>query len=431
MLIEQSYKASMAKTFCILFIIAITWTGMNLYRYYTGPEVKIDTYIKHLEKKEYHKIYEMFDNGPELNWYSKEQIIEYYTRSYDRENSLVEIMKKGSVIFKGDPSSKENNIAFCNVRYIYNSGEKTVPLYLEKINNEWRIKFPFLLSEVKIHAPLGSAVYINERKIETYENEMYIERNVLPGKYKIQIEFPNQIYSTYNQVINVPDEKEVFLPYNTLNVEVATAKNMIVQLDDIKKNSTNGIASFNNMLEGNYKLRVFSPNNFIDPVEMNIGVDKDTRLFSVFDITLSQTGKAYLDEFIKAFYKSYLQDIKDQKCTHIEAYIHEETSKDFMSNFTQWFIENKNIQDAKIAAVPSQMEIDNLGFLHTDVLETIELTNKEFDEYENRYINRQYQVILEWDTIIDISQEKWLITDRTMKQSIVSYKDLEGKWVQY
>ncbi len=432
MLAEQGYKTFLIrKLTIILFIVAMTWTTISLYCYYTGPVFKIDTYIGYLTKKEYTKVYEMFDQDEVLNKYSKEQIIAYYTSIYDGENSLIEMTKKSSVIFNNSSADEENKMAFCNIQYVCTTGEKTVPLHLTKREDQWVIKFPFILSDIKIHAPMDSSVYINAKKIDTYENEMYIQRDVLPGKYRVQIDFPNQIYSTHNQVINVPDEKEVFLPYNTLSVQIETVKNMIVQLQDVKKNSVDGVAVFNNILEGNYTLKVFSKNNFINPIELDIGVSKDERSFSILDVTLSQTGKEQLGEFIKEFYKDYLKDIKAQKCTHISTYIHEETSEDFINHFTQWFIADKDVQDAKIVIEPSRMEIDRRGFLHTDLLEIVELTNKEFDEYRNGYINRQYKIILEWDTIIDISEEKWLITDRTMKQSIVSYKDQDGNWVQY
>ena len=415
----------------MLLIIAAIWTSISFYLYYTGPTFKIDTYMKYLTQKEYAKIYDLLDIDTDLSKYSKDAIIAYYTKIYNTENTLIKVNRTSKITFKNDGTSKVNNEAFCNIKYVHTAGEKVFPLYLKKEKDKWMIKFPFLFSEVAIHAPMGSQVYINDKKVTEYRDDKYIENNVLPGKYTVKIEFHNEIYSTYNQVINVPEEKEVFLPYHTFSVEIETAKNMLVQLQDVELYSTDGKVTFNNIVEGNYKLKVSSPNHYIEPIETYIQVSKDERLFGVEDIRLSQGGKEKFDEFIKGFYNAYLQDIKAQKYASIQEYVHDETKEHFISQFKAWFIDHKAIQEASVEVQQDHVEIDKLGFLHADLLETIEITNKELDEFENQEIEREYKIILEWHTVVDLSSPKWVITDRTIRESLVSYKDLDGRWVQY
>lgn len=431
MLVGKSNKVFIIQILVIIAIIPIVWTSISLYHYYTGPKFKIDTYMKHLAQKEYELVYDMLDKEEVFNMYTREQITQYYTKQYNIENNLVEIVRKNNITLTKDTVNREVEIAFCNIKYIYANKEQLATLYLTKRGNEWKVKFPFPLSEVKIYAPIGSEVYINDQKISLYENETYIQRNVLPGKYLVKVDFLNKMYNPYKKTINVPDEKEVFLPYDALNVEVMTIKNMTVELEGIQKNSEEGVAVFNNILEGNYKLKIFSENDYINPIETAVGINKNARVFNMFDVTLSEIGKEKLKKFISDFYNSYLKDIKEAKCSNILQYINKEANNNFINDFKEWFIENKDIKEARIAVRPSGIKIDELGFLHADLLETIELTNKEFDEYENAYVSRKYKLILEWDTKIDISGEEWLIVDRMVKQSIVSYKDLDGRWVQY
>jgi hypothetical protein len=164
---------------------------------------------------------------------------------------------------------------------------------------------------------------------------------------------------------------------------------------------------------------------------MNIMIDKNARLFSIFDITLSDKGENKLREFINGFYKGYLQDIKQKKLDNIMAYMNKDTQMNVGEDFKKWFIENKDVRDAKIEVELQEVKIDEKGLLHSSIIEMIELTNNEFDEYENRNVDRDYKIVLEWDSVMDIGGDKWSISDRKIKQSIVSYKDEEGKWVQY
>lgn len=423
----QSDKTFLFRICSILFLIAAIWTGTKLYLYYTGPQFKVDTYIKHLARKDYNKIYEMFNHEDIPKSYSKEQIVAYYTQSYDKENILIKVSKKGKMRIKDG----EIPIAFCNILYSYTNEEKIFPVYVEKINNKWTMKMPFQIADIKIHAPIGSKVYINNHQVSHYEDKMYVQKNVLPGQYKIQISFPNQLYSDYNKIIEVPKETEVFLPYDTLSIEVATIKNMYVKLGDIQKQSGEGIVTFDNVLAGRYKLKIWNDNNLIEPIEMDIGINKDVRLFNIFDFSLSKEGKSQLNQFIKGFYEEYLEDIKTKSYTRISKYFDATNNVNLIKDFKAWFIDNKDIQGIKLHIKPSQASMDKSGFLHMQILETIEMTNKEKDEYENNVIDRSYRIVLEWDTIIDISSENWVIADRKINQSIVAYKDLEGRWVQY
>lgn len=411
--------------------VCMVWTSICLYTYYTGPQFTIDSYINHLARKEYAALYEMMDKEKDFNSFTKEQIVNYYTKQYDTENNLVEISKRKNIVITKNPTSSKSKIAFCNIKYTFSNKEQTAALYLIKRGSEWKIKFPFILSGIKVYAPAGSNVYINGQKTTVYENDVYVQKDVLPGKYLVKVDFQNQELMPYTALINVPDEKEVILPYDALKVEVATIKNVVVELEGIKKASAEGVAVFNNILEGSYKLKVFSPNEYINPIEMAINVNKTHRQFSLFDVTLSEKGKEKLNTFINAFYNDYLKDIKGKKCESILSYISKEANGNITSDFKDWFINNKNICEAKIVVQPSEIRIDEQGLLHTSLLETVNLTNKEFDEDKNCNVNRKYKLILDWDTTIDISGENWQIKNKEIKQSMVSFEDSDGKWVQY
>lgn len=431
MLSDKSSNVYIVKLLTILIGIAVVWTSISLYFYYTGPQFTIDTYMTYVARQDYEKVYELLDIEQLNNLYGKEEIIAYYKRIYEVQNHLLKLVRNSKPIIKKPGSPDTSITAFSNIKYVFSDNEHTAPLYLVKRADKWMIRFPFELSAVKIYAPIGSTVYLDGNPISIYNQEAYTAENVLPGQYLVQIEFPGHMYNTYRKTIVVPEEKEVLVPYNTLNVEIATIRNMIIELEGVKKKSDGGIAIFNNVLEGNYHLRIYSPNNDIEPIEMPVHIHKDKRLFSCFDVTLSETGKNKLSSFTNDFYKSYIKDIKNRQCLDLLNHLNKETNNDFIKNFKDWFIENKTIQDAKMSVQQSNTSIDQLGFIHTDLLETIELTNREFDEYENREINKQYRLILEWETIIDMSEGDWKIIDRKIKQSLVSYKDFDGKWVQY
>ena len=424
-------KLNIMKILTLVLFALIIWTSISVYCYYTGPEAVVDTYIDQLAKKEYEEIYTLIDQEGLQKKYTKEQLVGYYKKVYEIDDNLVAVRRVGKATTKRAAESKESCLAFCNMNYIFSNKQQTDALYLIKKGPVWKLRFPFAESEVKVYAPLGSKVYINEKEIKDYKGEAYVESNVLPGKYLIHVEFPSRIYNNFYQNITVPQEKEIFLSYNMLDVEVKTIKNMIVELEGVQKESGEGIAVFSNMLEGNYKLKVLSKNAYIEPIEKNITVNKEARLFQILDVSLSDEGKEKLSNFMKEFYNSYLKDIREQQCVHILSYLSKESLPHYKDNFSAWFIENKKIKKTKILVRPSAIQIDESGFFLAIVQEVIELVNREFDKYENDYVNRTYKLILEWDTIIDIAKEDWTIIKREMRQSIVSYKDSDGKWVQY
>lgn len=91
----------------------------------------------------------------------------------------------------------------------------------------------------------------------------------------------------------------------------------------------------------------------------------------------------------------------------------------------------KNIVGVDVVYKPEAVTIDQEGRLHSSITETVELTNQEYDDLEQKEVKRVYKVIIKWQTIVDISTNEWKIVNRSIKESVIAVKDLEGKWIQY
>ena len=140
---------------------------------------------------------------------------------------------------------------------------------------------------------------------------------------------------------------------------------------------------------------------------------------------LSQEGYNKISEFTNQFYQGYMQGIKKQSSDFLMQHVEEDILEQVTEEYRSWFIDYKDIQDAKVTIQVEQMQLKDTAEVKLTILEVIQMTNKEDTELT------EYQVVLKWDNILSILEKDYKIKERTLVESLVSYKDEEGKWVQY
>lgn len=418
----------------LLAIIASSGIGILLIilMYYNGPTYALEQYFKFINQKQYQEAYAMLYQDETLQTFSKDEILGYYEKIYSQRDYLITVSKESSFIYK-DITEESKNIktAFCNVKYIFDSKTEEGSIVLIKENKKWKIKMPFKKESLKIYAPLGSKVYLNNSLIEDNNENPYKEKMVLPGKYSVKVVFDNPLYNEYITTVSVPETTELFLPYNMLRVSINTYKNSIVELAGCKKKSTAGTLQFDNLLQGKYSVRIYDENGLIEPKEEQIEVHHDAKIFDIKNYKLSSEGKTYLDKFLKDFYTQYKKGIEDHTTDDLYEYFDYKNRIGILSEFNSWFIENKDIKEAVVNVIVEETSINNDGQLEAVILEDTTLTNREVDEYNNETM-QDYRLVLKWKVTIHMdNKEDWKITDKVILGSTVAYKDLEGKWTEY
>lgn len=400
--------------------------------YYYSPMYAVDQYFKCLNQKQYEKLYAMLYQDETVKHFSKDDILSYYEKIYHDSNYLITAGKQGKFIYK-DITEKGNTIkaAFCNVKYTFDTKTETGTLVLIKENQKWKVKFPFKKESLKIYAPLGSQVYVNNILLEENNEHMYKEKLVLPGKYMVRVTFDNPLYNEYITTVNVPETTELFLPYEMLNVSIKTYKNSIVELAGCKKKNPNGTLQFNNLLEGTYMVKVYDEYGFIEPLEEKIEVRRESKIFDITSPKLSQKGKQKLDAFLKEFYMVYKQGIIEHTADDLYKYLDYKNRLHIIDEYSSWFIDNKDIQDATVTVTVEDTKINSSGELEVIILEDVTLTNKEVDDESNES-QQDYRLALKWKKTIDMTDEgAWKIENKEILGSTIACKDLEGEWTEY
>ena len=140
---------------------------------------------------------------------------------------------------------------------------------------------------------------------------------------------------------------------------------------------------------------------------------------------LSQEGYNKISEFTNQFYQGYMQGSKKKSSDFLMQHVEEDILEQVTEEYRSWFIDYKDIQDAKVTIQVEQMQLKDTAEVKLTILEVIQMTNKEDTELT------EYQVVLKWDNILSILEKDYKIKERTLVESLVSYKDEEGKWVQY
>lgn len=391
------------------------------YNYYKGPTWLVESYIKSLEKEDYTKAYKLLSAASLEQEVSEKQMLAYYKQLYS--NKLLQMQRIGKLQMQGE------NSAICKVVYSFRNQNKEDKLQLVKTNDSWKIVNPFKSSKVTIYAPALSKVYINGKKVPHEAEGAYSEEGLLPGNYMLQVAFPQKGYKDYHQLIKVPEQTEVVLPYDMVNVGIKTVRGMEVDLGGLRKKANKANVSFSDILPGEYTLTIKSPYDTITPVEQQIKIGNKNCNFNYQEMALSENGQAEWKNFINNFYNAYLTGIEKREADGIASYFEGNNQKVQLQLFKDWFIKDKDIQEAKLKVETQQDGITEKGYLHSEITEIVELTNLE--EVEGGKENKVYRLILTWDTQIDIMKENWQIADRSLKESIIAYKTEDGRWIQY
>lgn len=405
----------------LLLIFAAAQAVYAGYNYYTGPNRAIEVYMDALENRDYEKAYKMLNEESLDKRITSKQMVAYYKEVY--ANHLLQVQKIGSVIVKG------NNTASCKVVYTFKSHSKEDKLQMVRHNNRWEIISPFQTANLTIYAPALAKVYINGKKVSNQNEGMFMEEGLLPGSYMLQVTFPKTKYKDYHQVIKVPEQTEVILPYDMVNVGIKTVKGMEVSLGQLTKIAGKSKVSFSDILPGEYTLTLKSPYDTVEPITTQITVGHTNCSLNYEDVTLSEKGKTNWKAFVNHFYEDYIADIKGGDISHIKNYFAESNKKAQLALFNDWFIKDKDIQNARLKVESQADKITREGYLQGEVTEIVELTNQE--EVEGGMENRVYRLVLSWDIQIDVMKEKWQIVNRTLKESIVAYQSEDGRWIQY
>lgn len=399
-------------------IIFFLFEAINAgYDYYKGPTWTVEAYMKALEKGEYEKAYKYLSIESLDEEINEMQMIAYYKQLY---NHLVRAQIIGKVEFKG------GDLASCKVAYTFQNKYKEDVLQLVRNNKSWEIINPFKSQVITVYAPALSKVYINGKRINSKQEGQFTESGFLPGNYMLQVVMPKPSYKDYYAVIKVPEQTEVIVPYEMVSVGVKTIKGMEVNIDSFSKVANRPQVTFGDILPGEYTLTIKSPYDTITPISQEVTIGRTNCNFNYQDLTLSKKGKEEWDAFINDFYKDYLKGIEGKEINSIANYFQARNKSKQLQLYNDWFIANKDVQDATLKVESQLGKITPQGYLQSEVVEIVELTNLE--ELEEKKV---YRLVLKWDMQVDIMKEKWQIVDRILKESIVSYKTEDGRWIQY
>ena len=403
---------------CVMLLLIIK-SGMYMWTYYKGPMYSIDTYVKSLNERNYDKIYNLLDKSSLKGLDNAQVISQYYERFYAKDHTLVKVSKVGWI--------KDQYM----LEYRFTTGVKKVPIRLIQNQEGWRILFPFEFSSIQIKAPNGARVSIGGITLEYEEGVGYRKDKLLPGKYMLEVELPDQREKNYYQMIEVSQDEEFVLPYTLGEVQVICAPCLEVHIGSLKKSDDMGIVSLKDILVGHYNIELVHPKGYIDTVSIPIEVVKGNQSIEVKDYTLSSKGDTKWQDFLKGFYADYEASINTHTTELLNPYFSSGKRAKQIQLFDSWYIADKNIVDTNISYKADKPVIDAEGRLHSLVIETVELKNKEYDQLKQEEVTRVYKVMIKWHTTVDISLENWKVIDRSIEESVVAFKDLEGKWVQY
>ncbi len=403
----------------VIMVFLVFKSAQYMWHYYQGPMHTIDSYVKALNKQEYEKIYSLLDQDTLKEINDKTIITQYYNRFYAKDNKLIHVSKVG----------------WFNGKYIlayeFNGEIKKEALVLNKKSRGWRICFPFEFSEVQIIAPNGSEVSLGDVKLEYEPGIGYKREKLLPGKYMLKVELPHEADKAYYQMLQIPQTKKVVLPYALGQVQIICAPHLEVRLDKLSEISKQGIVQMPDILVGNYQLELVHPEGYLNPVNMSVRITEGNNTIDIEDYSLSKVGNTKWQQFLSDFYQSYKDAISKRTSEDLNPYFSQTQKEKQLDLFNAWYVAEKNIIGTDVSYKADSVTIDAEGRLHSRITETVELTNQEYDDLEQKQVNRHYKVMIKWQTVIDISTSEWKIVGRTIEESMIAFKDIEGKWIQY
>lgn len=410
-------------TIAVLLMVLAGIIGMtvkSMCQYYGGKEYKVDCYIQYLNQREYGKLYDLLAQSSMADLGGKADIEAYYKKIYERENKLISVEKKAC-----------NHLKY-TLQYHYVSGTQLGEIQVIKEKGRYKIQFPFEKSEVQVFAPLGSKVYL-ESQLMPYNMDTgnYKLKGVLPGTYFLKVSFDKASYKDYFTAIHIPEDKNFEVPYDTGYVKVNCAPNLHVTLENFSKKSNGKKVEFNDLLYETYHVTVEDEDGYFKPQEQDIKVSQRENICTLRDFQLSEKGKEKLNDFIQDFYDTYIKAIASHKSNGLNAYFAGKQKAAQLELFQEWYIDKKNIEQVKMNLKVGNYYIDESGQIHIALRESAQLYNKEYDDLFEKEVLRCYKVMIDYETVINVLEADWKVTDRKILQSIVAVQDQEGRWVQY
>ena len=418
-------KDIISKVVTVLLIVilgcAVFIGGETVYQYYTGPDYVVDRYLKSINNKDYAKTVSYLDKASTMNIGSNKEVIKYYKMIYDEQTRLIDAEKIG-----------KNNGTY-NILYRYLSDTRQGELEVVKTGHTYSIKFPFEKNEVVVNAPYGAEVYLDSKRM-TYseEDKCYKLSGVLPGNYMLEVTVNRNDYKDYYKMLTIPYDNNYTTPYNLAHIVVDAPEGFNTIIGDYSKDKIAGNdIEFNNILAGNYEIEVNDRyNNFI-PQKGSIVIKDGENRVNLSNLELSEIGKKKLENFLSSYYQKYDKAINNREAAEIEKYLTGENKDSMIEEFKEWFIENKNVIDSSVDTELKNYTIDDKGLIHAEIVENVEIKNREFSSEYLRDLEKEYKIVLTWETVIDPLNDTWKVVSRTNKESIVAVKDSQGNWVQY
>lgn len=389
--------------------------------YYNSPMHKVDCYLRYLNTRQYHKIPQLLSKQSISEFKNKDEISNYYNKIYNQRNQLMSAMVK------------KHDMLHYTVEYTYaNNRKESHTISLTKDGNKWRIEFPFKRQQVSIFAPYGSKVYLDSQPLRyNTQNGSYQGKDILPGSYLLQVCFEKEGYSDYYEMIEIPKEKSYIIPYNTAYVEVKCPSHLKVTLGHFTQESIGDKAVFKDILQEDYLLHIQDKNGLIEPKSLNISLVEGKNEFDIKEFTLTRKGKERLNNFIRQFYSQYIEAVSCHSHEKIAHYFWEGNRENQLNLFDDWYIKQKDISNVTMNLKIGDYTIDESGNLCIMLREVSQLTNEEENEGDEKKTEKQYRVLLDFEVTLNILEGEWKIENRKIVQSLVAFKDREGKWIQY
>lgn len=418
-------KKVLIATIALICLLGIT--SVSLLRYYKNqPSYILNAYIKAINNRDYESAAVLFYEDDKLGEFKEDQLTTFLQKYFEEKGFVKMEEGRGQIGAKAVDEEK----AFYEVRYTFASQNITSTLSIVKEDSRWQVVFPFRIEDVNIYTPLGSSVWFNNQVITDKEENKYTVKNVLPGSYVVRIAFPNEIRGDYVVNINVPTETEVIIPYETVEVNIASIEGTVVELGGEKQANKEGSVSFKNVLEGTYPLKIYDAYGNIETYEKSITVSNKKRQFTMDNFSLSDRGSKRLNKSINNFYQAYIEGIKKADSQFLKSYTTSDYRQKIVDEFEEWFVKEKVIKNAQIEIELEEIKLTKEGNVEVKVLEIVNLVNQELGE-DNKTKNVDYQIVLKCIMTLKQDGENYQLQDRNLQESLVSYKDEQGKWIAY
>lgn len=420
----MSKKVLLVTIGLMLISVGTAWCLFNDYK--GKPSYAVNAYMRALNKKDYKLAASLFYEDERLQNFNDVEMAQYLNDYFETRGFLKMEEGRGQI---GEQTGEKEK-AFYEVRYNFTGQNVTSTLGVIKVEDKWQVVFPFKIEDVSIYTPFGSTVWFNNEQVTQREENKYIVKNVLPGQYDVRINFPNNICKDYMAAIEVPAQTEIKLPYPTVDVAIQTIPDMVVELQGEKQQSSTGIVNFNQVLEGNYILKIYDSHGNFEPYETEVKISDENKQLVMTEMQLSEAGHERLRQSIQAFYQAYIKGIQEHTSKPLEKHVFEENRHTIMETFEEWFIANKEIQKVQMEVELEQVKVNKQGDVEAEILEVVHLTNKEQNE-EEKAQKVDYKIILNWIVQLKAEGKDYKLKDRLLRESLISYKDKNGKWVTY